>query len=165
MEGRGLLSPLSIYDIDKDKIIEIENGDKTEIITIDPRFVSIDESCIDSDLCSMGRFLLYYGELETVLRLEVERKQAALKRLEADLDAMVRANAKNNGEKLTEAMVTSEVIKNVDRQALIASMLKSQKNHNLARWVMTALNAKKECLIAISYRENQIIKADRYANN
>ena len=152
-------------DLDSDKVVEVENGDTIQQVVVSPRHVSIDESCIDADLCSMGRFLLYYGEVETLLRLEVERKQAALKRLEADLDATVRATAKSTGEKLTEAIVGSKVITDPSRQALIESMLKSQKNHNLMRWVMSALNAKKECLIAISYRENQIIKADRYASN
>lgn len=151
-------------DLESDKVVEVENGSSVQQITIPPRHVSIDESCIDSDLCSMGKFLLYYGEVETILRLEVERKQAELKRLEADLNSVVRATAKNNGEKLTEAMVDSKVITDPNRLALIESLLKSQKNHNLARWVMSALNAKKECLIAISYRENQIIKADRYAS-
>ena len=149
----------------QDKVILIENGEDIQEITIPPRHVSIDESCIDADLCSMGRFLLYYGEVETVLRLEVERKQAELKRLEADLDVTLRADAKNNNEKLTEAMLASKIVLDARRQGLVSGLLKSQKNHNLARWLINALNAKKECLIAISYRENQIIKADRYASN
>src|SRR3990167_2568641 len=118
-------------NLDSDKVVEVENGDTVQTIVIPPRHVSIDESCIDADLCSMGKFLLYYGEIETILRLEAERKQAALKRLEADLDSTVRATAKTSGEKLTEAMVTSKVITDPSRQALIESLLKSQKNHNL----------------------------------
>ncbi len=151
-------------DLESDKFIELELENSLHTVVVTPRHVSIDESCIDADLCSMGKYILYYGELEAALKLEVERKEAALEKLEADLDAKVRAMAAASNNKLTEARVEGAVTTDPDRLILIDSLLKSKRNHNMIRWVMKALDAKKECLITLSYRENQIAKADRYSS-
>lgn len=151
-------------NLESDKIIEVETNGGSYTIEVPPRHVSIDESCIDADLCSMGKFLLYYGEIDAAIKIEVERKEAELDRLEADLDAQIRANASITNDKLTEARVKGLVTTNSNRLQLVESLLKSKKNYNMMRWIMAALNAKKDCLIALSYRENQMMKAERFSS-
>jgi hypothetical protein len=106
--------------------------------------------------------MLDYGELETELRLEVDRKKAALDKLEADLDVAERLEASKTGVKVTEKRIEKAILGHVDRIAALESIAESKKHHNMMRWAMMALQSKRDCLINLSYRERQLMKADHY---
>ena len=144
------------------KTVEIERPDGEVSFTLVENDFTIDPTHVDAELCNMGRTMLEYGDLETELRLEVERKEAALDKLHYDLDESKRHNAAMAGDKLTEAKLKVAITGHPQRIDMLESISKSKKNHNMMKWVMQALQAKRDCLIALSYRERQLMKADQY---
>lgn len=149
-------------ELNQEKIIFVETADGPQEITLQPQHFSIDPGELDRELCQMGKLLIYYGEIETALRMEVERKEAALEKFEADFDSHVRFEHKAKNEKVTEKVVEAAVVSSEARQRLLESLRFSRSNHGMARWAMKALEAKKDCLIAMSYRERELIKAERF---
>lgn len=122
----------------------------------------VDPTALDPQLCNLGQLMLSYGELETELRFEVESRVAKLDKYEADLDDFIRSEAKKEGEKLTEAKIKNQIISNKTRLEMVTGISEARKRHNMLRWAMKALEAKRDCLLAISYRERQLMKADRF---
>lgn len=123
---------------------------------------SIDPSAIDQDLCSLGRIMIEYAEIESALKTEVERKENALIKLEADLDTALRIKSQSEGSKLTEKSLTSLVNSNESRLELLESLRLSKDNYNKIKWVMRTISSKKDALICIAYRDKELIRADRY---
>lgn len=130
-------------------------------VTIDPALFTIDPSDLDRDMCSIGKVLVECGSIEAELRTEVARKEAALEKLYADLDATVRVSANATGEKVTEGRVKSMIIATTQYTAALESLHESSKNANISRWVMVALQKKADCLLAMSYRESRLSKFER----
>ena len=121
---------------------------------------TIDRSDLDSDMCALPRRILHYGEMDSRFRLAVESRKVELEKLEADLDAEIRAN--HTGEKRqTEGQIQSEIIRDKRYQTLQQQILEVQSSWNTMKWIMNALEAKKECLISLSYKERQLLKMDR----
>lgn len=139
-----------------------QNGEIIEIVLPSQDF-TIDTSALDQELCQMGQRMVYYGELEARLKTEVETKELQLERYEAEKDLAVRESAKIAGVKSTEATVSAEVKKDPTRILMSEDLIRSTRSYNVARWACRALLAKKDCLLAIAYRENALIKADRYS--
>jgi len=144
------------------KQVIIERADGPVAFELRPDDFTIDPSHIDLELCNLGRTMLEYGELETELRLEFERKDAALEKLEADIDMLLRAHFSNTGVKVTEKKLECEIARNVTRLAAVESKAVSNRHWNMMRWAMKALEAKKDCLVALAYRERQLMKADEF---
>src|SRR3990167_1701901 len=149
-------------NINQNKIIQVETTEGLQEVILPVEDFGIDPTDIDAVLCKMGKLLLYYGEVEAALKMEVERKEADLEKLEADFDSHVRWEAKTKSEKITEKQVETKVTVNPQRLQLIENLHRSRKNYNLARWAMKALDAKKDCLLAIAYRDKEIMRVDRY---
>ncbi|MDY6958096.1 MAG: hypothetical protein SVK08_02960, partial [Halobacteriota archaeon] len=126
------------------RTVEIEMEKETVEYPLRDEDFTIDPSNIDVELCNMGRTMLEYGEIETQLRLEVDRKEAALKKFEADLDARFRSDFAKQGIKATESKIQNTIISNETRNEIVADILKSRRHHNLMRWVMQALQAKRD---------------------
>lgn len=145
-----------------DKVVTIERPEGPVSFSLPKEDFTIDPTALDKDLCALGRVMLDYGEIEAELRLEVDRKDAALERLEADLDTRCRVDLANQAEKVTEKKVEAAINAHPDRLAALDSLAVSRRNWNLMRWAMKALDAKRDCLIAMGYRERQLMKADHY---
>jgi multidrug resistance efflux pump len=133
-----------------------------EQFTIDPQDFTIDMSNITPDLCTTGAKMLDYGALEARLRTEVSSKEAQVEKIKADLDASIRAEAISSGEKLTEKKIEYKIVGSEQYQSSILSLRESKENYNVMRWAMTALTKKTDCLISLSYRERQLMKADTF---
>lgn len=145
-----------------DKTVTLERPGGPVTFTLPANDFTIDPTELDRELCSLGRVMLQYGEIECELRLEVDRKGAALSKLEADLDDTTRLEMSKAGIKVTEKKVESGIQGNPERLAALESVSVSRRNWNMMRWAMRAIDAKKDCLIALSYRERQLMKADQY---
>lgn len=145
-----------------DKLVtyELDSGEKKSI-RLEPDHFSVDQTNMDLELSSMGKLTLNYGLLETLLRAEVERKEAALERLDAELDSKYRTQGFPDG-KVTETRIAGAVKLAPERSELISSLIESRKNYNLAKWACRALQGKRETLIAIAYRERELLRAERY---
>lgn len=142
------------------KIIEVELDGKMQQFQLSDEDFSIDPSALDEALCNCGRLILQYGELEAQLRLEVARRDTDLEALQAALDLEIRKTAVEKQEKLTEGKIKSLIVVRSDYQEAANKLANSQRNYNLMRWVMSALNARKDALIAMAYRERQLMKAE-----
>lgn len=138
-----------------------EYGNKL-ILTAHASNFSIDPTNIDSELCSLGRVMTEYAEVESILKTEVERKENQLARMEAEMDTALRTKAQSEGTKLTEKTIENLIKGNTERNNLIEDLRISRHNYNLMKWVMRSIASKKDCLIALSYRERDIIKSERY---
>lgn len=145
-----------------DKVVYVDRDGASCMITLQQDDFTIDPSHIDSELCNMGWIMLQYGEVETELQLEVDRKKAQLEKLKADLYISIRETASKDGIKMTENQLASKVASAATKGALEEEIATSRQNHALIRWAMTALQAKRDCLISLSYRERQLMKADHY---
>lgn len=133
-----------------------------EQYTIDPKDFSIDESNITPELCTVGAKMLDYGVLETRIRTEVASKEAYVEKLKADLDTRIRADAISSGEKLTEPRIGHKITASLEYQEALESLRTSRESFNVMRWAMVALAKRADCLIAFSYRERQLMKADTF---
>ncbi len=147
---------------ENDKVVTLERPDGPVSFTLPVNDFTIDPTELDKELCNLGRVMLQYGEIEAELRLEVERKAAALTKLEADLDTSTRLDLSKAGIKVTEKKVESTVSGHMQRINWLESLSKSRRNHNMMKWAMKAIDCKRDCLIALSYRERQLMKADQY---
>jgi hypothetical protein len=144
------------------KRVALETPDGVVEYILEQDHFTIDPSHIDLELCNMGKVMLGYGEIETHLRLEVERKEAALDKYKADLDTKIRTDASIAGTKMTEGKVTAAITSDETRVALVESLATSRRHHNMMKWAMIALQSKRDCLIALAYRERQLMKAGEY---
>jgi hypothetical protein len=142
------------------KISVEREGQLVQVELNDQRF-SIDESNLDRELCSIGKFIYEYGTLAAETGLRVGRLDAELERLGAVLDAEVRARFLNAGEKATEARVQHAVVLDKQYQAYMQAKLEAEHDQAMMKWAMVALQHKSEGLRALAYRENQSMKADR----
>jgi len=102
-------------NINQNKIIQVETTEGLQEVILPVEDFGIDPTDIDAVLCKMGKLLLYYGEVEAALKMEVERKEADLEKLEADFDSHVRWEAKTKSEKITEKQVETKVTVNPQR--------------------------------------------------
>ena len=144
------------------RTVVIERPDGAVQATLQATDFKIDPSSIDSQLCNLATLILSYGEIETELRVEAERKHAGVDKLEADLDEAYRLEMSKIGAKTTEAKVKNAVLGNPIRLQALESLSQSRRNHNMLKWAMKALDAKRDCLLALAYRERQLMKADHY---
>jgi hypothetical protein len=142
---------------------EDEYGSK-RLVTPHAQTFTIDPTNIDSELCGLGRVSIEFAEVECILKTEVEKKENSLSKLEADLDIHLRTKAQTEGTKITEKTLDSLVNSNETRLELIESLRISRDNYNKIKWVMKTLLSKKDCLIALAYRDRELIKADRYSS-
>ena len=117
---------------------------------------SIDPGSIDIELCRMAPLLMKYFEEEARLRLVMESKEGELERWKADLDDVIRTKL----EKATEARVKAETVKDDRTQKLKMEVLEAALLHNVANARVKALLAKKDCLIALAYRDRQLMRLD-----
>lgn len=131
-----------------------------ESFAVDENDFTIDRSAVDVDMCRLPSRMLFYGELEARFRLAVESKDTEIKKLEADLDTFIRAN--KGDKKKTETQIAYEVLQEESYQKAKRELADLSFGHNKARWIMNALSAKRDCLIALSYTDRQIAKMDRY---
>ena len=146
--------------------MKIEVEDTKEIFQVDPRDFVIDETAIDAELCKLGATMLEYGSMEGRLQVEVEQKKALLDKLWAEMDTGIRAkwvaDTSKDKIKLTEGQIKSLITGSVAYQEQFQSLTKSNKNYNLAKAAMKSLSAKRDCLISLSYRDRQLMKADQF---
>lgn len=142
--------------------IRIEREGEIVEFSLNENDFTIDPTNIDAELCNLGRVMLEYGQLETELRLEVDRKKASLDHLVAKLDAEVRTEASKTNTKITEKRIESVITGHPERQAAIESLALSNQYYGLMRHAMRALDAKTGCLQALAYRDRQLMKADSY---
>lgn len=124
---------------------------------IDPKDFHIDQTIIDIELCNVASTMMKYAEQEAQLKLQVETLENNLDTLKANLDDFFRLNT---DEKLTEARIKSMVIRDVRTTELTTELLQKKLQHNQMRSAVYALQARKDCLIALAYRDRQLAKMD-----
>src|SRR3970282_1679373 len=122
-------------------------------MNVNPNDFGIDQSNLDNELCSLGSKMYEYGEAEGVLRVKVESAKADLETTEAVLDTDIRSSAKTTGTKITEAQVKNEIILRGEYREAVDKLLFAQNEYNRIRAALVAMGAKKDCLIALSYRD------------
>lgn len=144
----------------QEREIQYETAEGVTALKIEPHHFTIDPSCIDADLCTIAALMLEYGSVEAYLRLDVESREAGLQKYEGELDVKIRDEGIT---KLTEGRIEAMVNSDTKRSALIADLGKAKLNLNIVRWATKALDGKRDCLIAMAYRENQLIKSERYS--
>jgi len=80
--------------------------------------------------------------------------------MQANLYAEIKAKAAKENEKVTEKRIENLIIQSPGYSEAVDSLRDSRRNHNTTRWAMNALNKKTDCLIAMAYRERQLMKAE-----
>jgi len=134
----------------------------SRIVPLTAEHFTIDPTALDVDLCRLAAVMIEYAEVEVELGAEVERREAALQRWDADQDLAIRSTPGESGARVTETRIQSMVRVHPDRATLVERLVESKRNHNLMRWVMRAMQGKKDCLIALTYREKALIQSERY---
>lgn len=147
-----------------DHTVEVNSGtEKAEAIKLPSQFFHVDPTAIDVDLCAIGKLMLYYADVEAKLGAEVENRKARLKEIEGELDLSIRANSAVTGDRLTENKISSMIVTHSERRNAQTLLVSSERNHNLMKWAMRILQGKRDILIALLYREKELIKSDRFA--
>jgi len=146
-----------------EQTVELSSGtEAVEMINLPPYFFHVDPTALDADLCAIGKLMLYYADIETRLGAEVASREARLKEIEGELDLSIRANGAVTGDRLTENRISSMIITHPDRKAAHSVLVSSGRNHNLMKWAMRILQGKRDILIALTYREKELIKSERF---
>ena len=125
---------------------------------IDNKDFIIDQTIIDIELCNLAAMMMKYATEEARLRLQVDTLEEQIKKHEADIDSYIRTTKKE--EKPTEARIKGLIVTNERRQELVSELLDRQFEHNQMRWAVNALQAKRDCLVALAYRDRQLAKSD-----
>lgn len=139
--------------------IEVQDGEAK--LCLESEHFSIDDTEIDRELCQMGSLLLSYGRAEAVLRVKLERQETELKSFEAELDSCIRHEVKVSGEKITEAGIAHKIVRNEQRLSMLMDIRETRRAYETMRWATRALSAKRDCLIALAYRDKEVLRADR----
>lgn len=139
--------------------VQFERDEQLMEIELNPEYFEIDPSRLDYELCTIGRIMLEYGQIEAELKTEVARKKVALEALESE----VYANSKASTEKATLDTLRHMVKGDKERLKGTEHYNRSQKNYEVMRSAMLALSKKVDCLIALAYRERQLIKTEAYS--
>jgi hypothetical protein len=129
---------------------------------VNPNDFGIDQSNLDNELCSLGSKMYEYGEAEGILRVAVESAKADLEFTEAVLDTDIRMKAKESGTKTTEAQVKNEIILRQEYKESITKLLFSQDEYNRIKAALVSMIAKKDCLIALSYRDRDMMRVGKF---
>jgi len=141
--------------------VYIDKPNGKQKVLLDSKLFTIDPADLDRAMCNIGAHLVECGSIEAELRMEVARKEASLEKLEADKDADIRMAAKSSSDRLTEAKVKSLIVSSPEYEGAIASLHESNRNANIMRWVMVALQKKADCLLSMSYRETKLIRLEK----
>lgn len=136
--------------------------DQPQTIHFPPQYFGVDPTELDADLCRFGKVMLYYADIQTRLEAEVARKKARLKELDGELDLSIRATGTVSGDRLTEGKIGAMVATHPSRKKLVAELVECERNLNMMTWAMKVLQGKKDILIALTYREKEQIKSDRF---
>lgn len=131
-------------------------------MNVNPDDFNIDQSNIDNELCSLGKRMYEYGEQEGKLRVAVDDAKNNVEFVEGALDASIRDQAKAAGTKTTEAQVRNQIISSPLYKDALSKLMEAQRSHAIIRAAFSAICAKKDCLIALSYRDRQLMKAEMY---
>jgi hypothetical protein len=140
--------------------IETEEGPKK--YEFDRGDFIIDPSNVEFELCNTAAVMLDYGRIEAQLKAEVESKEAIVYQLELTLDTKLRQDAAERNAKITEAKIITAVKGHEDRIGHLQSISRSKHNLNTMRVAMEALKSKRDCLLALSHTQRQLMKADNY---
>lgn len=153
-----------IQEMNIEQTVRLNSGtEKEETINLPPHFFNVDPTALDADLCSIGRLMLYYADIETRLGAEVATRAARFKEIEGELDLSIRATAAVTGDRLTENKISSMILTHSERHNAQKLLVDSERNHNLMKWAMRILQGKRDILIALTYREKELIKSERFA--
>lgn len=152
-----------IPEMNVEQTVEVNSGTANpQTVNLPPYFFNVDPTALDADLCAIGKLMLYYADVETRLGAEVESRSARLKQIEGELDLSIRANSAATGDRLTENKISAMIITHPDRKTAQSLLVSSERNHNLMRWAMRILQGKRDILIALTYREKELIKSERF---
>jgi len=152
-----------IPEMNIEQTVQLNSGtERVETINLPPHFFNVDPTALDADLCVIGKLMLYYADVETRLGAEVETRAARLKEIEGELDLSIRANGAVTGDRLTENKIAAMIITHPERKNAQAFLVDSERNHNLMKWAMRILQGKRDILIALTYREKELIKSERF---
>lgn len=153
-----------IPEMNIEQTVQLNSGtEHAQKINLPPSFFNVDPTAIDADLCAIGRLMLYYADVESKLGAEVESRKARLKEIEGELDLSIRASGAVSGDRLTENKIAATVITHPNRKNMQALLVESERNHNLMRWAMRILQGKRDILIALTYKEKELIKSERFS--
>lgn len=137
---------------------------KEEEIEIDEQDFSIDPSCIDTELCAIARKMMFYGSLESSLKVDMESLSTSVEELEGMLSTHYRDEIQGSGVRATQQLITSKVKVDPTYKKMIEQLHEVERNYLLARAATRAIQAKKDCLIAFTYRDKEMMKVDRFSS-
>lgn len=153
-----------LEEMNRAQTVEVGSGtEKVQTISLPPSFFNVDPTAIDADLCAIGKLMLYYADVESRLGAEVESRNARLKEIEGELDLSIRASSAVSGDRLTENKISAMITTHPNRKNMQMLLVESERNHNLMKWAMRILQGKRDIMIALTYREKELIKSERFS--
>ena len=109
--------------------------------------LTIDPDSLDTEWLDQPRLMLRYAKHASKMKMEVERAKEKLDIIRADLDKKIRVAPEEFGiVKLTESVITSTIITQVQFRAGNEEFLEAAYEANMAQGALRALEGKKTAL-------------------
>jgi hypothetical protein len=113
----------------------------------------IDPDALDAEVCALPPLMIRYGQLYSILKSEVSRKEEYAKFIYANLALKTRET-----EKVTESTVKEKVTVDPQYRLALADLNLSEKNAIMAETWWRSINKKADLVQSLTYRESSEIK-------
>lgn len=113
----------------------------------------IDPDALDAEVCALPPLMIRYGQLYSILKSEVSRKEEHAKFAYASLALKIRET-----EKVTESTVKEKVTVDPQYRLALADLNLTEKNAILAETWWRSINKKADLVQSLTYRESSEIK-------
>lgn len=123
---------------------------------------SINDSNLDGELCRMGKLMVRYGGVASELGANLRRKEEEVKLVYAQVAGATRSTHEQNGTKVTEKSLDSEVIQSTQYQAALGQLHLVRADAVKADHWWRSISKKADLLQALVYRQNAEIKKGGY---
>ena len=118
----------------------------------------IDENQLEKHMCEQGLLLVYYGEIFSLLKAELSRKEEKVKSTYAIIASVVRSRAAHEGIKMTEGKVNELVLIEDRYQEALRELDDARYRYYHGETWWRSIQQKSDLLYALAYRQSAEIK-------
>jgi hypothetical protein len=110
----------------------------------------IDQDQLDYEWLTQSSNYMKYQEQAIFAQTKVDKANERLGIYEAELDATIRAEAKESKEKITEAQIKNQIIVNEERLELVQEVRVAKEHYNILSAAVKSFDHKKKALEYLS---------------
>jgi len=122
--------------------------------------LNIDRNNLDLEFSEQAGLYAYWAIVAEEARANYEKASLALEVLEAELDGVIRDEARESGEKITEKVVESRINSDLGRQKRCEDKIEARKQANIMAVVKDAFGQRASMLQALGFMRRPELETD-----